>query len=98
VWLAFGERPSNATIAGGVLVMAAALGHILAENRRLGRSRAALTTDPGAGLVLPAKASWRKRSDEDGETGESGARQSGTGRSSGAGRRPGASAADRLSR
>jgi len=40
VWLAFGERPSNATIAGGVLVMAAALGHILAEGRRLGRPRA----------------------------------------------------------
>jgi drug/metabolite transporter (DMT)-like permease len=39
VWLAFGERPSAATIAGGLLVMAAALGHILAEGRRIGRPR-----------------------------------------------------------
>ena len=39
VWLAFGERPSAGTIAGGVLVMAAALGHILAEGRRIGRPR-----------------------------------------------------------
>jgi drug/metabolite transporter (DMT)-like permease len=39
VWLAFGERPSNTTIAGGALVMAAALGHIVAENRRIGQLR-----------------------------------------------------------
>ena len=39
VWLAFGERPSNTTILGGLLVMAAALGHIVAENRRFGRLR-----------------------------------------------------------
>jgi drug/metabolite transporter (DMT)-like permease len=91
VWLAFGERPTNATIAGGVLVMAAALGHILAENRRIGRPRAALTTAPDTGLVVPAKAPWQKRGEEDGAKGDGTLRAA---RSPGAG----ASAADRLSR
>lgn len=88
VWLAFGERPSNATIAGGVLVMAAALGHILAENRRAGRPRAALTAAPDAELVLPAKAPWRTRGDEDGENGDGGTLRSASPVSPGAGRRP----------
>ncbi len=34
VWLAFGETPLPATIAGGALVMAAVLGHVLAGARR----------------------------------------------------------------
>ena len=39
VWLAFGERPTDTTILGGLLVMAAALGHVILENRRIGRRR-----------------------------------------------------------
>ncbi len=35
VWLAFGEVPTDATIIGGCLVMAAVLGHILYEQRRI---------------------------------------------------------------
>ena len=38
VWLAFGETPSAATLAGGVVVIAAVVAHILAENRRPARS------------------------------------------------------------
>ncbi|TDP48027.1 DMT family transporter [Zavarzinia compransoris] len=34
VWLAFGETPLPATVAGGLIVLVAVLGHILYENRR----------------------------------------------------------------
>jgi drug/metabolite transporter (DMT)-like permease len=37
VWLVFGERPTALGIAGGVVVLAASLGHILVEGRRLAR-------------------------------------------------------------
>lgn len=33
VWLAFGEVPTGAAIIGGILVLGAVVGHIVAENR-----------------------------------------------------------------
>lgn len=34
IWLAFGEMPSHAAFLGGAVVLAAVIGHLLAENRR----------------------------------------------------------------
>jgi drug/metabolite transporter (DMT)-like permease len=40
VWLVVGERPAALALAGGALVLAAVVGHILVETRRRGRGAA----------------------------------------------------------